>query len=93
VEPVWFPSGDSLYQVTFGSKNSSRLPAYNRFDLSSQVGIRVRAVAATVGATVFNVFNRRNILFRDYETIGSTLMTTDVPLMHRAVNIWTSIAF
>jgi len=93
VEPVWFPSGDSIYHVTFGSKNSTRLPAYHRLDLSSQVAFRAHAVSTTVGATVFNVYNKRNILFRDYETLGSTLMVTDVPLMRRALNVWMSVGF
>jgi Carboxypeptidase regulatory-like domain len=26
VEPVWFPSGDTVYRVAFGAKNSVRLP-------------------------------------------------------------------
>ena len=93
VEAVWFPSGDSVYQVKFGPKNSGRLPPYHRLDVSSSARFRFHAFTSTAGVTVFNVYNRKNIWYRDYETTGTTLTTTDVTLMGRAVNVWLRFGF
>jgi hypothetical protein len=86
VGAVWFPSGASLTRVVFGSKNSERLPAYHRLDVSTQVDLRARSIPIVLGLTLVNVYDRKNIAYREYEVVGDALGTNDVTLMGRAVN-------
>ena len=43
--------------------------------------------------TVFNVYDRKNIAYYDYEVAGSTLVTTETYLMRRAVNAFFRVRF
>lgn len=92
-QQVWFPSGDLAYQALFGTRNSARLPQYHRLDLSTQVDRRFRAVSSTFGVTVFNVYNRDNILFYDYQTVGSAVSVSSVLMMRRAANVFFKVGF
>jgi hypothetical protein len=93
VQQVWFPSGDLAYQAIFDTRNASRLAPYHRLDLSTQVDRRFRAVSSTLGLTVFNVYNRDNILFYDYQTVGSTVSASPVLMMRRAVHVFFKVGF
>ena len=93
VESVWFPTGESIYQVAFEEKNSSRLPVYHRLDLSTQFDVKLGAFGAQLGATAFNVYDRKNISFRQYEAASTSLTTKDITLMGRAVNIFVRFGF
>jgi ferric enterobactin receptor len=93
VEPVWFPTDISLYHVILGPKNSDRLPPYHRLDISTQRDFHLRGVRGTVGVAVLNVYNRKNVLFRDLEPVGSTLAVNDITLMARVVNVFIRVGF
>ncbi len=88
---VWFPSGLTLTQVIFGTKNSSRLPAYHRLDLSTEREFRFGGFKSTVGVTVFNVYDRDNVRVRVYESTGST--ANDLTYMGRVVNGFVRFGF
>jgi ferric enterobactin receptor len=91
--PLLFSSGAVVYGVTFGQKNSRRLPAYHRLDLSTERDFRIGGVKSTVGVTVFNVYDRKNVAYRTIQTIGDTVTANDVTLMGRAVNGWVRVGF
>ena len=91
--PVWLPSGTTVYGVNFGPKNSDRLPMYHRLDLTLQRDFRLRHFKSTVGATVFNVYNRPNIWVKQYQAIGTSLATNDVTMLGRAVNVFARVGF
>ena len=93
VQQVWFPTGELAYQAVFGLRNAERVPPYHRLDLSSQIVHSFGGVTSTVGATVFNVYNRDNILFHDYETVGSSYSLSNVSMMRRAVNVFLKVGF
>jgi hypothetical protein len=93
VQQVWFPAGDLAYEPVFGARNSERLRAYSRLDLSSQIVRRFGAVSSTLGLTVFNVDNRDNVLFNDYQTVGSAASIGPIVMMHRAVNVFFKVGF
>jgi hypothetical protein len=93
VQQVWFPAGELAYQAVFGARNSARLPVYHRLDLSSQIVHRFGGLTSTVGATVFNVYNRDNILFYDYEAIGPASSVNGVSMMGRALNVFLKVGF
>jgi len=92
-QQVWFPSGDSVYEVTFGAKNSERLPPYHRLDVSMRRDLRLRAAAVGVGATLFNVYDRQNVAYRDYEPVGGSFTDSDVLLMRRTLNVLLTVGF
>lgn len=93
VEPVWFPSGAAGYRVVFGAKNSARLPEYHRLDLSTQVDFRLGRARTTLGAAVFNAYDRKNTARYHYETAGDSVTAYDVLMMGRAYNVFLRVAF
>jgi len=92
-ETLWFPSGESLYRVSFGDRNSSRLPAYHRLDVSGQRDFILGALKTTVGATVFNVYDRKNIAYTEYQVANAAVVSNDVLLMRRAANVFVRFTF
>jgi hypothetical protein len=92
-EALWFPSGEALYQVKFGDRNSSRLPAYHRLDLSGQRDFNLGVLKATVGATLFNVYDRQNVAYTEYQVANEAVVSNDVLLMRRAVNVFARFSF
>lgn len=93
IESVWFPSGALVNEVAFGAKNSARLPPYNRLDVSSQYEFSIAGVKSRVGGTLFNVYDRKNVLFYEYETAGQSLAAHAVTMMGRSVNLFFRIGF
>ncbi len=92
-EALWFPSGESLYRVAFGDINSSRLPAYSRLDASGQRDFNLGPMKATIGATLFNAYNRKNIAYTEYQVANAAVVSNDILLMRRAVNVFVRFAF
>jgi len=93
VESVWFPSGAMVNEVAFGAKNSARLPAFHRLDLSSQHDFSIGGVKSTVGGTLFNVYDQKNILFYEYETAGHSQAAHEVTMMGRSLNLFFRVGF
>ena len=60
------PDGTRKYYITIGEKNASRLPDYNRLDLSATYNFKLGKAPASFGLSVFNVYNRSNIWYKDY---------------------------
>lgn len=93
VGTVWFPNGATVTQITFDAKNSARLPEYHRLDVSTERDFQVRGMRMALGATLFNVYNRRNTWLYDYDTPGGSPTTNEVTLMGRAVNAFVRVGF
>ena len=92
-ETLWFPSGETLYRVAYGERNSSRLPAYHRLDVSGQRDFNLGLLKATVGATLFNAYDRHNVAYTEYQVANEAVVPNDVLLMRRAVNVFARFAF
>jgi len=88
---VWFPTGVTVGEATFGTRNSGRLPAYHRLDLSTEREFRLGRFRSTVGVTVFNVYDRDNVRREGYEIAGSTYY--DASSMGRVVNAFARLGF
>jgi ferric enterobactin receptor len=70
---------DQVY-IDFGSKNSSRLPAYHRLDLSVNYHLgneETNNEWGNIGLSIFNVYNRRNIWYKEYQIIDGNIIETD----------------
>ena len=68
-----------FFEVT--DKNVLRLPAYHRFDLSATRDISIGESKASLGLSLFNIYNRNNVWFKEYEVIEGELLETNVSLL------------
>lgn len=93
VETVWFPTGAVVSQVKFGDKNGLRLAPYHRLDLSSEKGFAVGRIVVSIGGTVFNVYDQKSPIARDYINFAGALTTQDVLQMGRAFITFLRVGF
>jgi len=73
-------NGTQQVFIDFGSKNSSRLPAYHRMDISVNYHFRKQLTShewGNIGLSVFNIYNRRNIWYKEYQIIDGNIIETD----------------
>jgi hypothetical protein len=52
----------------FGSKNTKRLPIYHRLDVSLSKDITTNLLDLTIGGSIVNVYDRKNIFYFDRKT-------------------------
>ncbi len=51
--------------LDYGAKNQFRMPAYHRLDLGMTAAFKTRGLAHTLGAGVYNAYNRKNPVYYD----------------------------
>jgi len=92
-EPVTLPFGGTFDRVTVGDKNGSRLSPYHRMDLSltrELVSIGDGG-KGTFGISVFNVYNRKNIWYKEFNVIAGQITENNIRLMGTTLNIFFTI--
>jgi len=92
-EPITLPFGGTFERVIAGEKNSSRLPPYHRMDLAltrelKRVGDGGKGI---FGISVFNVYNRKNIWYKEFNAIAGQLTENNIRLMGRTLNIFFTV--
>ena len=70
-------------------KKPSAQPAY---DVSTSAG-SWNTYRGSFGATVFNVYNRKNVWYKEFQAFSSELVANDVHLMGLAVNAFVGLRF
>lgn len=103
-EPYTAPSG--AYSVTLldgttrsyfttTSKNSLRLPDYNRLDLAVSYKLVVNGgkEIGAIGISIFNVYNRTNVWYKQYQIINNQIYETDVNYLGIIPNLTLSLKF
>ncbi len=70
----------SFFEVS--DKNALRLPDYHRFDISATYNFNMGNSKANLGLSIFNVYNRQNVWYKEYEVIEGELIETDVSLLN-----------
>ena len=89
-KPFTAPTG--YYELTYldgttadyfevSDKNALRLPAYHRFDFSATRDMKFGNSNASLGLSLFNIYNRRNVWFKEYEVIEGELLETNISLL------------
>ncbi len=63
-------------------KNAVRYPDYHRFDLSATYDMNWGSSKASFGLSIFNLYNRQNIWYKEYDVIEGELLETDVSLLN-----------
>lgn len=87
-------NGTTQLYIDFGSKNSSRLPTYNRLDLSVNYHFRsaeTKSEWGNVGLSIFNVYNRKNIWYKEYQIIDGNVIETNKLFLGFTPNITLSL--
>ncbi|MEM7654866.1 MAG: TonB-dependent receptor [Bacteroidota bacterium] len=70
----------SFFEVS--EKNALRLPDYHRADLAATYHFQLGFTPASLGLSIFNVYNRANLWYKEYEVIESQLIETDISLLN-----------
>lgn len=74
--------GNTTDHFAVSNKNALRLPDYHRLDLSANYDFdRFMGGKATVGLSLFNVYNRSNVWYKEYEVVDGVILETDVNLL------------
>jgi hypothetical protein len=78
------PWGDYMSEkyksvIYWGEKNVKRLPVYHRLDLSINKKFHLRIADVTVGASIVNVYDRKNIYYFDKDTGEKVYMLPFLP--------------
>ncbi len=83
----------TISRVIVGEKNGARLPDYHRLDLSAIYDFKLGESKATLGLTIFNVYDRKNVWYKEFDVIEGELVETNVQLMGLTFNLFFSIKF
>jgi hypothetical protein len=86
-KPYTAPEGG--YQITLldgslqdflnvSAKNAYRLPDYHRFDVAATLNFKWGNSPASLGASLFNLYNRRNVWYKEFEILDNQVIATDV---------------
>lgn len=94
LETVERPFGGTLDRVVAGPKNGGRLPAYHRLDVALNREFFVRnTMRGVFSLTLFNLYNRTNVWYKEFEVIEDEIIENDIQLMGRTVNAAVTLKF
>ena len=88
--------GTQQTYIDFSSKNNSRLPAYHRLDLGINYHIKEAETKnewGMIGISVFNLYNRKNIWYKEYQIIDNSVIETNKLFLGITPNLTFSIKF
>ncbi|MEM1096773.1 MAG: TonB-dependent receptor [Bacteroidota bacterium] len=75
------PDGEAVLGLQPGARNSDRLPAYQRLDVSLHHRARVGTARWTTTLALFNVLNRRNAWYRQVEIVDDRAAERTVAML------------
>ncbi len=73
--------GSSTDFFEISDKNSLRFNDYHRLDISATFDFKLGSSKASTGLSLFNIYNRENTWYKEYEVIEGELFETDVSLL------------
>ncbi len=59
-------NGSEQSYVSIGEKNAQRLPDYHRLDLCATYEFKIGKAPASLGCSVFNVYDRKNVWYKEF---------------------------
>ena len=62
-------------------KNALRYKNYHRFDVSATYDFKLGRSESSLGLSFFNLYNRKNTWYKEYEVIEGELLETNVSLL------------
>ena len=91
---ITLPDGTTKDFISIGQKNIFRLPDYHRLDISAQYNFKLGNMGtATFGVSVFNLYNRKNVWYKQFSVIQGQLVETNVEFLGITPNIFFSFKF
>ena len=85
--------GSTNGYINVGPKNASRLPPYHRLDLSAHYLHKIGEFELDFGLSIFNLYNRRNIWYREYDFSQLPPIITDIRYLGMTPNLSIDISF
>jgi hypothetical protein len=87
------PNGGNMNFIVVDQKNNARYPAYHRLDLLAKYDLSfIRGIKSSVSVSLFNVYDRVNVWYREYSFDQSMGITeTNINLLGFTPNITLSI--
>ncbi len=82
-----------IYELVVGEKNEARLPPYHRLDLSASFAFALGDADARAGLTLFNLYDRKNTWYKEFDVIEQEIIETDVLLRGFTVNLYFNLKF
>ena len=79
--------------ISVGSKNAFRLPDYHRLDVSVNYNIKIGKGEGNVGLSLFNVYDRENIWYKEFLVEEEEVIETNVNLIGFTPNLNLSFKF
>lgn len=79
--------GSSQDFLNISSKNAYRLPDYHRFDVAATYNFKVGNAPANLGLSIFNLYNRANVWYKEFEIIDNQVIATDVNYLGLTPNL------
>ena len=76
--PITLLDGRTLNYIHVGEKNGERLPAYHRLDLAASRRFEVRQFYYELNLSLFNVYGRDNVWYRQFDLTDLPMLVTDV---------------
>lgn len=73
--------------INWGEKNSARLPVYHRLDISVNKKFRFKLADVTLGASIINVYDRKNIYYFDRDTGQKVYMLPFFPSLSLRIDL------
>ncbi len=94
--PITLIDGNQRDYFTVSSKNSLRLPDYNRLDIAASYKLLVNTNSGkreigSIGVSIFNVYNQTNVWYKTYQIIGTQIVETNVNYLGLVPNITLSL--
>ena len=93
IESTELPFGRTINRVIMGDKNGARLPAYHRMDLSASLDFEMWDGNAQIGMTVFNVYDQKNVWYKEFDVIEGEIIESNFNLMGLTFNLFFNIKF
>lgn len=90
---IEMPDGTTQDYILVGEKNANRYPDYHRLDIAVSREVKFGDMAAgNISFSIFNVYNRKNVWYKEYEMVDDELIETDVTLLGITPNITLSFS-
>jgi len=88
-----FEGRRTMERVVLGPKNGARLPAYHRLDLSVSYRFKLFGSQSIIGATVFNLYDRKNVWYKEFDVVEGEIFENNILYMGLTFNLFVTIRF
>lgn len=90
---IILPDGSTRSYNIIGAKNGKRLPDYHRFDFAATYNFKLfNSLNSTLSASIFNVYNRKNVWYKQFSIVDNQLVEVDVTNLGITPNLTLSVS-